>query len=120
MRYRFKNIYSWILILIMAIGAVHSAMAIDFSQNKQGKECTVMQMSLSDASGMNAGGNCPMEPGEGNSIDTECTMPCNFTSLQAPHATLLAALAESRQKTLTANDSIMSHYPDLLKRPPKA
>jgi len=120
MRYRFKNIYSWILMLIMTIGAVPGAMAIDFSQNQPMQKCAVMQMSLSDTSDMKADGNCPMEPGERNGIDAECTMPCDFTSLQAPHTTLLVARSGSQQKTLIGNDAIMSHYPDLLKRPPKA
>jgi len=86
---------------------------------RKGEEYAMMQMSLSDAGGINTGDNCPMEPGEDNDIDTECTTPCNYTSLQAPHATLLAARAESQQVTLTGNDTILSHYPDLLKRPPK-
>ncbi len=107
--------------MIMAISAVQSAMPIDFSQNQKGTECQMMQMSLSDANGMKAGGNCPMEQGENKCIDAECvTTSCNFTSLQAPQATLLAVRTESQQKILSGRDAILSHYPELLKRPPKA
>ena len=121
MRYRFKKIYSWLLILIMAISAVQSATAIDFSQNRQSEECQMMQMSLPNANGMKAGGNCPMEQGENKCIDAECiTTPGEFSSPHAPHATLFAQVHQSQQKIMSGCDPILSHYPDLLKRPPRA
>ena len=119
MRYQIKKICSRTLILIMTM-SVQSAIAMDFDQNKQGKECQVVQISLSDANGMEAAGNCPAQPDEGNHADAECTMPCNFSSLQAPLIITLAARVEFRQNIFTGSDPILSHHSDLLKRPPKA
>jgi len=93
---------------------------MEFVQNKQGKECQVVQISLSDVGGMEAVDNCPAQPDEGNHADTECTMPCNFSSLQASLITTPAAQVEFRQNILTGSDPILSHDSDLLKRPPKA
>ena len=118
MRYRFKKIYSSLLILIMTMGTFQGAMAIDFSHIEQGKECQVMQISLSDANGMEVDGNCPTQPDENNHIGAECTMPCS--SLQATQAPPLAPRAESEEKILSGSDPILSHHTDILKRPPKA
>ena len=120
MCYQFKKIYSWLLIMIIAISAVQSATAIDFSQNQKNEECQMMQMSLSDANGMKAAGNCPMEQGENKCIEVECITPAGeFSSTHAPHATLFARV-QSQQKTMYRCDAILSHYPDLLIRPPRA
>ena len=120
MRYQFKKIYSWVLVLIMAISTIQSAIAIDFGQESQGKECQVTHISLSDANGMEAVGNCPAQEDEDKHADAECTMPCNFSSLLAPLITTLATRVEFRQKILTGSDPVLSHHSDLLKRPPKA
>lgn len=119
MRYRFKKIYSWLLILIMAMGTVQGALAMEFSQNYQQDGCLVKQMSSSDANDSKTGGSCPMEQDEKKCIDSECIAPGNFLSLQPAHATQLSVPAEFQQQALTGCNAILSHYPDLFKRPPK-
>jgi hypothetical protein len=120
MNFRFKKIYSWLLMTIIAMSAVQSATAMGFSQNSQEQECQMMQMSLSDTSGMQADYNCPMEQGESNCIDTECITSSSITELQTSHALLSVTGAESRQKILTRGNAILRHYPELLQRPPRA
>lgn len=120
MRYMLKKIYTWLLILIMAISAVQGAAAFDFNQNKKGQECQLMQMSLSDDNNSGADGNCPIKHGENNGFDNECITPCDFSSLQDPHATRLGIGANSQKNILTGGDTILSHHPELLQRPPKA
>lgn len=119
MFYRLKKIYSWLLILIMTFSAVQSAMAIDFNQHKQEQECQMMQMSLSDASGLQADDNCPMEQGESKCVDTECITSSCITELQLSHA-LLWPLGATSQHILTDGDAILNHYPELLQRPPRS
>jgi hypothetical protein len=120
MNFRFKKIYSWLLMLIIAISAVQSATAMGFSQNSQEQECQIMQMSLSDVNSVGADGNCPTKHGGDNGFDSECVTSCEFSSLQNPHAILSTTRAEYRQKILTDRDAILSHYPELLQRPPRA
>ena len=119
MRYQIKKICSWALILIMSLSTFQSAIAIDFVPNKQGSDCSITQKSVADANALKSDGNCPTEHSESTCIDILCISPFNFSSLQPPHAKLLSARIEFLQKSLTGCDAILSHYPDLLKRPPK-
>jgi len=119
MRYQTKKICSWIMILIMTM-SVQSVIAMDIGQNKQGEECQVTHISLSDANDVENAGNCPTQPDEGKHASAECTTPCNFSLLQSPLITTLAARVELRQKIQTGSNPILSHHSDLLKRPPKA
>jgi hypothetical protein len=120
MHYLNNKNHSWLLMLIVAISIGQSAMAINVNQNSHGEEYQMALMPLSDSNGMEIGGSCRMQQGENQCIDTECSTPCDFPSLQTPHAALLATDVESEQKSLTGWDAIFSRHPDLLERPPKA
>ena len=115
-----KKICSWTLMLIMALSAFQNSIAMDFVHNKQGVECRMAQKSVANTDVLKADGNCPTEHGESTCIDIRCLSQLNLSSLHPVHARILPARAEFLQKLLPDCNAIFSHYPDLLKRPPKA
>ena len=111
MRYRYKHFFAWLMVLIMMIGAMQSAAALEHNHYVEGN--TAMLASLSAA-------DCPMDHNEACCDLGECVMQCNFTPLQARYSISLAAAIVSVQKSTYDNTAITSYYPDLIKRPPKA
>lgn len=121
MRYRTKKFYSWLLILTIVISATQSTIAIELEPIELEGNFQVMLLPVSDTNGTNTGSNCPVGHGDENCADAECCITlCNITPLQFPHAMLLTTNLASQQVLVTNSDTILNHYPDLLKRPPKA
>ena len=119
MRYRYKIIYSRLLVLIMVISSFQSAVAIDFSQNMHGEESQVIQMLLSDVNDMGVGSDYQMDHIGENTSHTDCAAQCYVTFLQDTHATLLVTRSKIKQKLVADTSAFSSHFPSLLKRPPK-
>ena len=114
MYYRFKKIHAWLLILALAISAAPGGFASDISQPGHGDDCPMMQTFPAD---IDAAG-C-QQTGDDQCRSTLCTQH-NTTSLQTQITFQLAARAECQAVIAASRRTISSHYPNLLKRPPKA
>ena len=121
MRYRSEKIYSWLLVLTIAISTPQSAMAVEISANMLEGDIQAIQLLVTDASDPKTSGNCPTEHDKESCGESECCITlCNITPMQFPYVLRLSMGTESRRVIVTDCDTITSRHPDLLKRPPKA
>lgn len=108
------------MVLMMVISSFQGALAINFSQNMHGEENAIILMSSSEAHGMQVASDGLMDHLEENASHTDCADHCNFTFLRNIHATSpLVKRSKIKQKAVAINSNFSSHYPHLLRRPPK-
>ena len=107
-----KQLFSWLLVLVMFISPFQVTMATDTDQNSQGVNCQMSTTSLSD--------NCLMEHGEKCQQHSNCV--AQFTVGALPQLnTLHSAHRDIAQlKFISEIDAFVSQYPSQLKHPPKS
>lgn len=105
MRGLLRNYRSLLLLLVLAIGAGPTVLAHEYYEISQDTEC---QADLAEES-------C-IDPHS----DTDCHSPCNLTSLRPPQSILVDTPPRSKSYFSAETDTLFHHYPDRLKRPPKA
>ena len=115
---RCKKFYSWLLIMVMTISATGGAIAMDFGQYKHVEECRMKQPSLSGIDSVVAESNCPINLDEDSHIAIKCHTPCKIYS-PPPQLVQFTTQYIFQQEIPINDDFMLSHYPDLLKRPPK-
>jgi hypothetical protein len=102
----------------MTISPVQITMAIDIDQHNQAMNCQISPAQLTSTSVNNTSDDCPSDY-SGNCVDVSvCVAQYNF-SLYSSNSFLLITRAATHTKFMPDNDSVSSHYPELLKRPPK-
>lgn len=114
-----KRVFPLLLISAMAIIGIQSAMALDLNHSSQEEACLMMQHSVADTNNTEFGGECPMKQVGENHINTDCNAPCNITSPPTGEIQLTARYI-SQLRAPIYKGTILSHYPELFKRPPRA
>ena len=113
-----RQFFSRLLILIMTISPVQITMAIDLDQSNQAMNCQISQAELSGTGVNSLSGDCTSDYSR-HCVDLSvCGAQYNFTSYSS-NLFLLMSRAATLTKFMPDNDSVSTHYPELVKRPPK-
>lgn len=115
-----KHIFSWLLVLIMAISPVQVTMAIDVDQGGHGDRCQTMSIPSHDTVDSTLKNDCPMGHGDHCKDHAGCVGQFNSSTMQIPYSSLFVARPSAHNKFTRHNDAVDTVYPSLLKRPPKA
>jgi len=108
-----------LLILVMAISPVQITMAIDIDQNNQAMNCQNSQVQPANIMEKIMGGGCQSDQSS-HCVDLSvCVTQHNFSSMQSSNSFLLLARAAIHKKFVADIDAVSTHYPELLRRPPK-
>lgn len=119
MKFNTRQFFSRLLILIMTISPVQMTMAIDLDQHNQAMNCQILQAQLLNTTVSDTSGDCTSHYGE-HCVDLSvCGAQFNFSSLYSSNSSLLMARAVIHTKFIPDNDAVSTHYPELIKRPPK-
>jgi hypothetical protein len=119
MIFKTRQFINRLLILIMTISPVQITMAIDLDQHSQAMNCQNSQAQPPDTTVNNTSGDCPSDYGE-HCVDLSvCGVQFNFSSFYSSKSFLLITRAVTHTKFIPDNDAVPTHYPELLKRPPK-
>jgi hypothetical protein len=103
----------------MTISPVQITMAIDLDQHNQAMKCQISQARLANTAVNNLNADCSSDY-SGHCVDLSvCVAQYNFTSQYSLNSFLLMSRAVTHTKYMPDDDSVSTHYPDLLKRPPK-
>lgn len=120
MLYISRQFLAQLLILIMVVSPVQITMAIDIDQLGQAMACQVSQVQLANMTDKNMDGKCTPEFG-GHCMELSvCGAQNNISSLHSVNLFLLVARATAYKNFVVDSDSVRTHYPELLKRPPKS
>ena len=119
MLYFSRQFLTQLLILIMVISPVQVTMAIDIGQLGQAMTCQVSQVQLTDMTDKNMDEKCTSGYGDHCAELSVCGAQNNISSLHSVNSFLLMARATDYKKIVADSDSVRTHYPELLKRPPK-
>ena len=111
-----KHFFSWLLVLMMIISPVQVSLAIDIDQHDHAPKC---QMPMDADSSIGDSMNCAMQHDEHCQEHADCVGQFNSSSLQPPYSFLLTPGASKQLKFIIQNDTVLSVYPSLLKKPPK-
>lgn len=115
-----RQFLSWLLVLVMMISPIQVVMATDFAQDSHGVNCQMPDSIAELAVAVNCGAdhdtadhskNCQEHPG--------CIAHLSTTLFSSGFVVSLSR-AVSQLKFTADHDTILSHYPSLLKRPPKS
>jgi hypothetical protein len=113
-----RQFFSRLLILIMTISPVQITMAIDLDQHNQAMKCQISQAQLANTTVGNTSEGCTSDY-NGHCVDLSvCVAQYNLSSYSSS-SFLLITRAVTHTKFIPDNDSVSTHYPELLKRPPK-
>ena len=113
-----RHFFSRLLILVMTISPVQITMAIDLDQSNQTMNCQISQAQLSGTGVNSLSGDCTSDYSK-HCVDLSvCGAQYNFTSYSS-NSILLITRVLTHTKFLPDNDAVSTHYPELLKRPPK-
>lgn len=114
-----RQFFSRLLILVMTISPVQITMAIDLDQHDQSMKCQISQAQLTSTATNNLNADCNSNY-NGHCVDLSvCVGQYNFSSWYSSSSFLLMSRAATHTKFLPDNDSVSTHYPELVKRPPK-
>lgn len=111
-----QQIISWIMTLILAISPIQVAMAAYINFDGEGEPC---QMSMMQAEASSMKDHCALNHAG------KCAHHLNCFSFNLSHVDLTSPLVINlplleRSSWPLFDESLNSHYPQLLKRPPKA
>jgi hypothetical protein len=115
-----KQIFSWLLVLILAISPIQVTMAIDVDLDGHGERCQMNSMPSHDSVDMDLKINSPMEHGDHCKDHPSCVGQVSSSSMQAPFSLLFVARTSGHYKFIMENEDVQTVYPSQLKRPPKA
>jgi hypothetical protein len=114
-----RQFFSRLLILIMTISPVQITMAIDLDQHSRAMNCQISQAQLSGTDVNNLSRDCTSDY-SGHCVDLSvCVAQYNFTSWYSSNSFLLFTRMATHTKYMPDSDAFSTHYPELLKRPPK-
>ena len=115
-----RQFFCWLLVLVMMVSPIQVTMASDFAQQSHGMNCHKPDH------GINAvvSANCCKDPGGSDHtkiciVHPECV--AQFSTSLIP-SSLVVAMPRSVSliKFIAEHKAVLTHYPSLLKRPPKA
>lgn len=103
--------------LIIAVSAMPSAFAMGFDLSNPASNCQLVTLQYSELDAEENKGN---KHGADCRIDSSCISYCPFASvLPSAPVHLMFRDIILKKTTLVSNDTIITRYPQLLKRPPK-
>ncbi|MCK4709844.1 MAG: hypothetical protein KAU21_14595 [Gammaproteobacteria bacterium] len=117
MHFLTKQFFSWLLVLMMVISPVQITMATDTDQGSHGANCQIPLVQISD---IYQNDNCPMQYEKQCQEHPGCVAQFTTIPLLILNSNLSADRNITQLKFFTDNDVFLTHYPSLLKRPPKA
>jgi len=103
----------------MAISPVQITMALAIDQNNQVEYCQISQVHPADIMEKIMGGACQSDQSSHCVNLSVCVTQHNFSSMKSSNSFLLLTRAVIRNKFIAVSDAVSTHYPELLRRPPK-
>lgn len=116
----YRHFFSSLLILVMIINPIQIAQAIDFDRPEQATPCQISQERFPAVVDLiSTGGSCISDQGSHCVDSSVCVAQSNFTSLRSSGSIVLTIQVITKLKFVVEGDAVSTHYPELLRRPPK-
>jgi len=117
-----KQFLSWLLVLIIAISPIQVTTANGFGQSSHGELCQMIEQEKSVNSTVKATemtADCGMSHGNDCQQHLGCIAQFSSTLIFLSLSSVSINRAVTHLKFIAGNDSILTHYPSRLKRPPR-
>jgi hypothetical protein len=115
-----RQFLSWLLVLIMMISPIQVVMASDFAQDGHGAKCQMSGSSAELVVSANCGSDHDMADHSKNCQEHPGCIAHSSTTLFSSSFVVALSRAVSQLKFKADHDTFLTHYPSLLKRPPKS
>ena len=119
MLYIVRQIIARLLILIIAISPVQITMAVEIDQHIEAMHCQNSQVPPTNVM-HRMGGACEPDQSSHCVVVSVCVTPLNLASLKSSNSFQLLARDATPSLFVPDKDTVPTHYPEPLKRPPKA
>jgi len=111
-----QRLISWAMILLLAISPIQVAMAADINLDGHGEHC---QMALMQVDGSSMNMDCALDHGSKCSDHLGCVNISSSATAQKSKLSIFQNQKVVRLSLHLFDAAISTHYPELLKRPPK-